>query len=73
MTPELKARIDNNIYVCERHFKADCVLSCRILICINCVICVACVIYTPYIDMIREQGSRYVAYEYAKCNSYQAN
>lgn len=36
MTPELKTRIDNNnIYVCERHFKAECIQSGRILICIT--------------------------------------
>ena len=28
--------------------------------------------YAPYDDMIREQRSRYVAYEYAMC-SYQTN
>ena len=36
MTPELKTRIDNNnIYVCERHFKAECIQSGRIFICIT--------------------------------------
>ena len=36
MTPELKARIENNnTYVCERHFKAERIQSGRILICIT--------------------------------------
>ena len=29
-TPELKARIEkNNIYVCERHFKPECIIECK--------------------------------------------
>jgi hypothetical protein len=30
LTPELKKRIEkNNIYVCERHFKPECIIECK--------------------------------------------
>ena len=30
LTSELKARIEkNNIYVCERHFKPECIIECK--------------------------------------------
>lgn len=36
MTSELKQQIENNnIYVCERHFKHECILSSGIIICIT--------------------------------------
>ena len=52
-TPDLQKQIDGNkIFICERHFKAECILTCKYLpfiyartivyiyVCIRCVACV---------------------------------
>ena len=37
LTPELKKSIDaNNIHICERHFKPECILTCEYY----CILCV---------------------------------
>ena len=41
MTPELKQRIDaNNIYICELHFKSDCILTSKYLYLYFIYICI---------------------------------
>ena len=54
MTPELKKQIDNNnIYVCEAHFKAECIQSGTILVCITSVI--RAYVYTPRRTIVRKK------------------
>ena len=58
MTPELKTRIDNNnIYICELHFKPECIQSGKILICITSNYMR---LYVLLCHKVREQRSHYI-------------